>query len=158
MRIEKQTPMGTSQLMSAVKGGATVGTGQLLSSRWAASSRATLAFAWMSLACATPLSVISRISAGTSIFGISYFGRPNESVISFAMLVLVAPNSATFSPAKGTKMKPIILLNVGETPAQCRRDDQTYGDHTEISELLSSRRICRISVTIPEFALKFASA
>jgi hypothetical protein len=64
MRIEKQTPMGTSQLMSVVKGGATVGTGQLFSSRWAASSRATLAFAWMSLACATPLSVISRISAG----------------------------------------------------------------------------------------------
>jgi hypothetical protein len=29
--------------------------------------------------------------------------------------------------------------NMGQTPAQCRGDDQNYGDHTEISGLLSSR-------------------
>ncbi|HXB00212.1 MAG TPA: hypothetical protein VNW05_06785 [Steroidobacteraceae bacterium] len=27
--------------------------------------------------------------------------------------------------------------NVGKTPAQSQRDDRNYGDHTEISELLS---------------------
>jgi hypothetical protein len=51
-------------------------------------------------------------------------------------------------------MKPIILLNVGETPAQCRRDDQTYGDHTEISELLSRRRMLSHFGGHLEFALK----
>jgi hypothetical protein len=27
--------------------------------------------------------------------------------------------------------------NMGKTPAQSQRDDRNYGDHTEISELLS---------------------
>src|SRR5258708_18795654 len=50
----------------------------------------------MSLACATPWSVISRNSAGTSIFGISYFGRPNESLRCFAVLALVASVGVSF--------------------------------------------------------------
>jgi hypothetical protein len=32
-------------------------------------------------------------------------------------------------------------IGVGETPAQRRPDDQNYGDHTEISGLLSNRRM-----------------
>jgi hypothetical protein len=32
-------------------------------------------------------------------------------------------------------------LNVGQTPAQRRRDDQNYGDHTEISGLLSNQQM-----------------
>src|SRR6266478_8671544 len=50
----------------------------------------------MSLTCATPWSVISRNSAGTSIFGISYFGRPNESLRCFAVLALVASVVVSF--------------------------------------------------------------
>src|SRR5258706_8411349 len=50
----------------------------------------------MSLACATPWSVISRNSAGTSIFGISYFGRPNASLRCFAVLALVASVVVSF--------------------------------------------------------------
>jgi hypothetical protein len=30
---------------------------------------------------------------------------------------------------------------MGETPAQCRRNDHNYGDHTEISELLSNAQM-----------------
>src|SRR6266571_1908006 len=41
---------------------------------------------------------------------------------------------------------PAECLNVGKTPAQCRREDQDYGDHTEISEPFSSRR------TLPHFS------
>jgi hypothetical protein len=33
----------------------------------------------------------------------------------------------------GLIVRQLNCLNVGQTPAQCRRDDQNYGDHTEIS-------------------------
>jgi hypothetical protein len=38
-------------------------------------------------------------------------------------------------------LDPRIVSNVGKTPAQCHRDDEKYGDHTEISEPLSNGRM-----------------
>jgi hypothetical protein len=32
-------------------------------------------------------------------------------------------------------------LNMGKAPAQCRRNDQNYRDHTEITEFLSNERM-----------------
>jgi hypothetical protein len=47
---------------------------------------------------------------------------------------------------------------VGKTPAQCRRDDQTYGDHTKISELLSSRSMLPHFSDHTRIRLEIASA
>src|SRR5260370_37765201 len=71
----------------------------------------------MSLACATPLSVISRNSAGTSIFGISYFGRPNQSVICFAVLALVAP----IAVRRSNQNRPLRMSVMNETGRPERR-------------------------------------
>ncbi len=38
-------------------------------------------------------------------------------------------------------------VDVGQTPAQCCRDDQNHGDHAEVSGLLSSRRM------LPHFSI-----
>ena len=40
-----------------------------------------------------------------------------------------------------TDLRRLNCLNVGKAPAQSCGDDQNYGDHTEISGLLSSRRM-----------------
>jgi hypothetical protein len=45
-------------------------------------------------------------------------------------------------------------LDVGEAPAQSHRDDQDYGDHAEISGLLSSRGMLRDFRDHQESALK----
>jgi hypothetical protein len=60
----------------------------------------------------------------------------------------------------GGTMRPRALavelncLNVGQAPAQCRQEDQNYGDHTEISGLLSSQGMLPHFSDHLEFALK----
>jgi hypothetical protein len=49
------------------------------------------------------------------------------------------------------------LSNVGKTPAQRHRDNQKYGDHTEISELLSNGRTLP-HLYNPEISPKIISA
>ena len=46
-------------------------------------------------------------------------------------------------PAAGLIVRWLNCLDVdvGQTPAQCCRDDQNHGDHAEVSGLLSSRRM-----------------
>lgn len=44
-------------------------------------------------------------------------------------------------PVAGLFVRRLDCLNVGKTPAQSRDDDQNDGDRTEISGLLSSRRM-----------------
>src|SRR6266446_1217000 len=85
----------------------------MFSSRSAASSLATFAFAKVSRACSTLLSVISRNSAGTSIFGISYFGRPNGEAAGFAVVPLVVASVMEVSFACGQNL---IIARPGLTP------------------------------------------
>src|SRR5256885_271266 len=81
----------------------------------------------MSLACATPLSVISRNSAGTSIFGISYFGRPNASLICFAVLAVVAPVVVSFMTLILKGRFWLDLLTPPSTPEVGRNDSTEAG-------------------------------
>ncbi len=52
-------------------------------------------------------------------------------------------------PAAGMIVRWLNCLDVdvGQTPAQCCRDDQNHGDHAEVSGLLSSRRM------LPHFSI-----
>ena len=52
-------------------------------------------------------------------------------------------------PAAGLIVRWLNCLDVdvGQTPAQCCRDDQNHGDHAEVSGLLSSRRM------LPHFSI-----
>src|SRR6266550_394124 len=56
-------------------------------------------------------------------------------------------------PAAGLIVRWLNCLDVdvGQTPAQCCRDDQNHGDHAEVSGLLSSRRM------LPHFSVHLAS-
>jgi hypothetical protein len=56
-------------------------------------------------------------------------------------------------PVAGRIVRRLDCLDVGKTPAQSRGDDQNYGDRTEISGLVSSRRMLPHFSDHPELAL-----
>jgi hypothetical protein len=72
--------------------------------------------------------------------------------LSFSVRAAVSaiwPNSAYVSASAKIRASNLELLNVGQTPAQCRRDDHKYGDHTEIFEPLSNEQILpHLGVTV----------
>jgi hypothetical protein len=51
------------------------------------------------------------------------------------------PRPCPIKRAAGLIVRWLNCLDVGETPTQCRRDDQNHGDRAEVSGLLSSRRM-----------------
>jgi hypothetical protein len=59
--------------------------------------------------------------------------------------------------SRWTDLRRLNCLNVGKAPAQSCSDDQNYGDHTEISGLLSSRRMLPHFNDHLEFDLEAAS-
>jgi hypothetical protein len=71
-------------------------------------------------------------------------------------------NGIRFSPTRHysertgrwTDLRRLNCLSVGKAPAQSCSDDQNYGDHTEISEPLSSRRMLLHVNDHQEFVLK----
>jgi hypothetical protein len=66
------------------------------------------------------------------------------------------PADALAHSAAGPIIRQMNYLDVGKTPAQCHYDDQNHGDHAEITERLSSRRLLSRFGDHLEFALKIA--